>query len=271
VRAMRVGDLLAKIYMAIIIFVIYAPIIFMILLSFNTSARISFPMEGFTLHWYIGELKEWQYVSYIPVIHHWQFWDALRNSIFVSTAAGIISCILVTSTALALRHRVFGRDLLFYLLILGFIVPGVILGLGSVLLARILDLRLTFWNLVFVDVVFAVPFGLILMMSRFEPNLMMYEQAASTLSASPISVFREVTLPLIKWEVLSAGILGFLLSWGELIRSFYVVRGVGTVSTYIYMQLNMNPITTKWFAAGTIIAVISFGALTVLGYLLTRE
>lgn len=268
---MKVEDMLARIYIVIIILVIYAPMIFLMLLSFNTSARISFPMEGFTLDWYIGELKGYEYVSYIPVIHHWQFWESVKNSIYVSIAAGIITCLLVTTTALALRHRVLGRDFLFYLLLLGFIVPGVLLGLGNLLLYRMLDLEITFWNMVFVDVVFAVPFGLILMMARFDPDLMMYEQAASVLKASPVSIFRKVTLPLIRWEVLSAGILGFLLSWGELIRSFYVMRGVGTVSTYIYMQITMNPVTTKWFAAGTIIALVSFAALAVLGYLLSRE
>lgn len=263
-------DLIARIYIAIIILVIYLPIILMILLSFNTSARPSFPLEGLTTHWYAGEVKAYEYVSYIPVVHHWQFWDALRNSLYVSAAAAAITCFLVTSTALALRHKVIGRDLVFYLILLGFIVPAVLIGLGNIFLYKMLGLQTTFWNIVFVDVTFAVPFGLVLMMARFDPDLMMYEQAASSLKASPLRVFRHVTLPLIKWEVLSAAILGFLLSWGEVIRTSFVVRGTGVVSTFILQQMQSNPITTKWFAAGSLIAYISIAALAVLSYVLAK-
>jgi len=267
---MAAMDKVAKVYIAIIIIVIYAPILLMMLLSFNTSARPSFPMEGFTLHWFIGEIKGYEYSSYIPVIHYWQFWNALQSSIQVSVVVGMLSCILVTATALSLRHRVVGRDIVFYLILLGFITPGVALGIGNVLMYKMFDIGTSFWSIVFIDVIFAVPFGLVLMMARFDPDLMLYENAASVLKASPVKTFRRVTLPLIQWEVLSAGILGFLLSWGELIRSMWVVRGSGVLSTFIFNQLSVNPTTTRWFAAGTIVAVISFVSLLVLGYLLTR-
>jgi len=263
-------DIIGRAYIALIIAMIYLPIVLMILLSFNTSARPSFPLEGFTTHWYTGELKAYEYVSYIPVIHHWQFWDALRNSVYVSTAAAGVTCLLVTTTALALRHRVKGRDILFYLLLLGFIVPAVLVGLGNIFLYRMLGIQSSFWNIVFIDVTYAVPFGLILMMARFDPYLMEYERTASVLRASPIKVFRYVTLPLIKWEVLSSAVFGFLLSWGEVIRTSFVVRGTGVVSTFILQQMQSNPITTKWFAAGSVIAFVSLAALTVLAYLLTK-
>jgi ABC-type glycerol-3-phosphate transport system permease component len=64
--------------------------------------------------------------------------------------------------------------------------------------------------MVAVDVIFAVSgtiSGIILMMARFDLNLIEYEQAASVSKASPINVFRYITLPLTKWGALSAGIL----------------------------------------------------------------
>lgn len=264
-------ETLAKIYVGIMIFVIYLPILMMILLSFKSGPKISFPIEGFSLHWYIGEWKGYEYQAYMPIAHYPQFWKALKNSFLISSVSGVLTCLIVTSTALALRHRVIGRDILFYTVLLGFITPGVILGLGSLIFYKYIGLQLSFWSPVAVNVIFAVPFGLILMMARFDPNLMEYEQAASVSKASPINVFRYITLPLIKWEVLSAGILGFLLAWNELIRTQFVVKGLGTLATFIKAELAANPLTARWFAAGTVVASISFMALIIMGYLLTRR
>jgi len=269
--SMRLRNSLAKAYVALLIFVIYLPIIVMIILSFKSSPKVSFPIGSFSLHWYIGEWKGYEYQAYQPIAHYPQFWKALGNSLSIGIVSGLLTCLIVTSTALALRHRVRGRDALFYLILLGFITPGIIVGLGSLIFYKYIGLKLSFWSPVAVDVVFAVPFGLILMMARFDPNLMEYEVAASVSKADPVQVFRYVTLPLIRWEVLSAGILGVLLSWSELIRSQFVIKGLGTLATFIKAELGANPLTARWFAGGTIIAVVSFVALIIQGYLLTRR
>lgn len=268
---MDVKGTIARIYIVLLIFVIYLPILVMILLSFKASPKVSFPLESFSLHWYIGEWTGHEYQAYQPIASYPQFWKALGNSVSLSIVAGAISCFLVTATALALRRRLVGRDILFYLILLGFITPGIVVGLGSLIFYKYIGLKLSFWSPIAVSVPFAVPFGLILMMARFDPNLMEYESAASVSKASPIQVFRYITLPLIKWEVLSAGILGFLLSWSELIRTQFVIKGLGTLTTFIKAELAANPLTARWFAGGTIIASISFVALIILGYLLTRR
>lgn len=120
------------------------------------------------------------------------------------------------------------------------------------------------------DTVYAVPFGLILMMARFDPDLVLYERAASVLRASPWKVFRRVTFPLIRWEAVSAAIFGFVLAWGELIRTSFVMRGTGVIATYISTELAINPITPKWYAVGTIVTGISIIALLVMGYVMAR-
>jgi putative spermidine/putrescine transport system permease protein len=188
----------------------------------------------------------------------------------VSIAAALLTCFIATTTALALRHRVKGRDLVFYVILLGFVVPGVALGLGMVFLFRFVGWGFTFWTPVIVDVIYAVPFGLVLMMARFEPRLMEYERAASTLKASPWNVIRHVTLPLIVWEVVSAGLFGFVLAWGEVIRTQFVIHGTGVLSTYILSEVGVRALSPKWYAAGTIISMISIVALLLFGWALSR-
>jgi putative spermidine/putrescine transport system permease protein len=267
---MKHKKLLAKIYMVIIILIIYLPVVFMILLSFKSGANVSFPIEGFTLDWFIAKPKPYEYGSYISVMYDRRFFEAFTNSFYVSGACALLTCFIVTSTALTLRRRVPGRDILFYLILLGFIVPGVTLGLGVAFLYRWLGLEFSFWTPVFLDTVFAVPFGLVLMMARFEPKLMEYEMSASCLKASPLRVARHVTLPLIIWEVVSAGIMGFLLAWSEIIRTQFVMKGTGVLSTYILTELEINPVTPKWYAAGTIITAVSIVGLVIFAWILSR-
>lgn len=259
-----------RVYVAALILLVYLPIVVMIVLSFNTSGRISFPMEGFTTKWYNGIPTGYEYASYISAFYDWKFWIAFQNTVYVATAGAIMTLIIVTTVAMALRHRVVGRDPLFYLILLGFVLPGVALGLGNNMLFRIMNWEFAWWTAAMLDTVYAVPFGLILMMARFDPDLVLYERAASVLKASPLSVFRKVTLPLIRWEVVSAGIFGFVLAWGELIRTSFVMRGTGVISTYISTELAINPITPKWYAVGAIVTGISIVALIILGWVLSR-
>lgn len=267
---MKLTEGLIRVYVAALILLIYSPIIVMIVLSFNTSGRISFPMEGFTTKWYNGAPTGYEYASYISAFYDWKFWIAFQNTVYVAFAAAIMTFIIATTVAMALRHRLVGRDPLFYLILLGFILPGVALGLGNNILFRIMNWEFTWWTAAMLDTVYAVPFGLILMMARFDPDLVLYERAASVLRASPWSVFRKVTFPLIRWEAASAGIFGFVLAWGELIRTSFVMRGTGVISTYISTELAINPLTPKWYAVGTIVTGISIIALLIMGYVMAR-
>ncbi len=267
---MKIPDFLVKTYIAIIILIIYLPLVFVVLLSFKSGANISFPIERFTLDWYLKPPTGYEYAAYVSLFYDRQFFAALRNSFTVSIVVALMAMVLVTTTALAFRRRMAGRNFLFYLFLLGFLTPGVTVGLGVNFLFRLLNLPFSFWSAALINVIYVVPFGLILMMARFDPNLLFYEQAAAVLKAPPLMIFRRITLPLIIYEVISAAILGFLLSWGEVIRTQFAMKGIGTLSTFINTQLGVNPLTPKWYAAGTLISAVSFLGFLVFAYLLTK-
>lgn len=268
---MKVGDWVARIYLGLIIAFIYLPIFFVVLLSLKSGAKISFPIEGFTLDWYFKKPSGYEYAAYVSLFYDRQFFTALKNSLIVSSIVAVLSMVLVTTTALALRRKIVGRDMLFYLFLLGFLLPGVTLGLGVNFLFRALNLEFSVWSAAFVNVIYAVPFGLILMMARFDPDLLLYEQAASTLKADPWTVFRKITFPLIIYEVISAAIFGFLLSWSEVIRTQFAMKGIGTIATFINTQLAVNPLTPKWYAAGTLISMFSIIGLVIFAYVLSKS
>jgi putative spermidine/putrescine transport system permease protein len=267
---MKIAGVGIRVYVAFIVVLIYLPIAVMLVLSFNSTGNISFPLEDFSTKWYSGVPTGYEYASYVSVQYDWKFWGALQNTVYVALAAAFLTMGIVTSVAMALRHRVIGRDMLFYIILLGFLVPGVALGLGNNIMFRLVGWEFSWWTAAIVDTVYAVPFGLILMMARFDPDLVLYERAASVLRASPLRVFRRVTLPLIRWEVISSGIFGFVLAWGELIRTSFITRGTGVLSTFISTELAINPVTPKWYAVGGIIMGVSIVALFIMGTVLSR-
>jgi putative spermidine/putrescine transport system permease protein len=268
---MTTRHFLCKFYLAAIVGLIYLPVPFIVLLSFKRGANISFPIEGFTLDWWFKKPEGYEYAAYISLLYDGQLWRSLQNSLLLSTLVAMASMLLVTATAMALRRRIVGRDLIFYLFLLGFLTPGVAVGLGLTMMLNALRVVPSLLHAVFLNVIYTVPFGLILMMARFDPNLVFYEQAASTLKASTWQIFRRITLPLIIFEVISAAILGFLLSWGEVIRTLFAIRGLGTLATFISTQLGVNPLTPKWYALGTLISIISLTGLAIFAYILTKR
>jgi len=255
------------VYFIIIAILIYLPIIHVIVFSFKTGAGISYPLERLTLDWYIGPTKMGWFGGFI---NDKMIVSSLWNSLYIAIVVMIITTLLVTMTALALRREFRGRDFIFYVTLLGFIIPGVSLGLCNLVLFQLLKIPLSMWTCVFVQVVYAVPFGLILMLARFEPRLARYEEAARLHRASEWQVFKNVTFPLIRPQVLSAALFGFVLSLGEVVRSFFVApHGSPTLPVLIYSQLTSQPPSPKYYALGTVVSIVSIVLLFISAILLT--
>jgi len=245
-------------YTALIGFLIYSPIIVLVAFSFKQGAGISFPYEAVTLQWYAEFLNDSSMVS------------ALFRALELAVGTTIITTILCIMTALALRRQFAGRDQMFYILLLGIIIPGVIYGIGADLMYHQAGIVLTLWTALPVQVVWCLPWGIILMLVRFDPELLTLEQAAASLGAGPLRVLREVTFPLISPQIMSAALFAFTLSFGELARSLFTVGGPPTLPMLIYSIVQNKPATPKHFAYGTTVTVASLLLLMLMGILLTR-
>ena len=226
--------------------IVYSPIILMILFSFNSSRRITFPFESFSINWYI------------ELIQNRQFTNALASSFILAIVVGFVSLVIVVSTGLFLRGLTRGRKIIFYIFTLGIVIPGLSYGLGTGLLYKILNIHLSSWTALPVHVVWAVPWGLIILLTAFTPELATFEEAARTLGASEVAIFKQVTMPLISSEMMAATMFGFLLSWGELIRSMFVAGGSATIPVFIFGFLYSSPPTPVLCSLGTLNVAFSF-------------
>ena len=112
--------------------------------------------------------------------------------------------------AMAFRKPFPASGLLFYTVMTGIMVPGILLSLGMATLLREVGIGPAWWHAgLGVHVVWTLPFGFLVMMAvfnRFDERL---EEAARDMGASEWVVFKEVTLPLITPGIVAAGLFGF--------------------------------------------------------------
>jgi ABC-type spermidine/putrescine transport system permease subunit II len=230
----------------------YGPTILMTLLSFQGSRGLtSFPTSGiFSTYWYDILLKD---VTQ----------QALRDSIVVSLKLSAIVCIITAVLSLmlgmAFRERFRGSGPLFYLVLLSLMTPGLLLSLGTTLLSSYIGQNAGIYTTALgVQVVWALPFGFLVMLTVFNRYDARAEEAARDLGASALRTFREVTLPIVWVGVFGAALFGFTLAWNEFDRTYLVTGPVATLPTQLYSVMTSAVFQPYIFALGVLTTVFSF-------------
>jgi putative spermidine/putrescine transport system permease protein len=182
----------------------------------------------------------------------------------------VTSTVLGVMSAQAFRKKFRGSGVVFYLIVLGMMVPGVLTGLGTSLLANnVLGIERHWWSTAFVaHVVYTFPFAFLVMLAilnRFDPSV---EEAAWSLGVSPLKTFRKVTFPLIFPGVLSAMLFAFTLSYDEFSRTLFASGRDQTLPLAIYGTFSVE-IHPNVFAFGVLTTVFSFALLAVYAILMS--
>lgn len=191
---------------------IYVPLVWLALLSFaaNPLSGNPFPLS----------LASYELLLSDP---NWR--PPLKASLLTSAAVGLCCMVIATVVGRAItRMRRPGPALLITLLPL--FVPGLTMGAALfILFNTVLSLRLGFWSIFLAQLLWALPFAILLVAiiaSRLDLRLL---DAAEDLGAPPRRRFIDIELPLLLPGITGAGIFGFLLSFNELTRSLFV-RGL---------------------------------------------
>ena len=258
--------LLATFFAAYVLF-LYGPMIAIFILSFQgPQGGLTFPMNGFSFHWF-SKLFSGNGVVDIS--------SAFRRSLALGLVVMILTVVISVTAGLAFRKRFWGAAMLFYIAIASLIVPSIVTSLGIALEFRVMDDVLQksilphwqtgmglFTSGLGAHLSWTLPFGLLIMFAifnRFDGRL---EEAARDLGATPWQTFRHVILPVILPSVVGIGLFGFTLSWDELARSS---QAIGPVNT---LPLELQGLTTTVtnpdiYALGTMISAISFAVIGV--------
>jgi putative spermidine/putrescine transport system permease protein len=254
-------------YAALFLLFLYGPMIVLAILSFQSQGGgPQFPIQEWSVYWYkhLLGLAETSRVSQLPV------GDSLIRSLALAFLTTVVSVTLGTMSAEAFRTRFKGSGPVFYLIILGMMVPGVLVGLGVALLSNFLGIGRAWWSTSFVlHVVYTFPFAFLVMLAIFNRFDRSVEEASLSLGVSPAQTFRRVTFPLIFPGVLSAMLFSFTLSYDEFSRTLFTAGADLTLPLAIYGTFSVE-IYPNVFSFGVLTTLFSFTLLVIYGLLMKR-
>ena len=239
---------------AIVYVFLFAPIVLLVVFSFNANRFGTFPFTGWTTHWY-GQ-----------VFGDYQIKDALTTTLKVAVQVTLISTIVGTAAAFPLvRSRLPFRSGVRIGMTLPIMIPGLLIGVSLlVLLTSVFHVQLSPQTAVIGQSVYTTPFVLLLVAARlqgFDPSL---ERAASDLGANTFRRLRYIVLPLIMPAVFAGALFAFTLSLDEFIITLFLIGGHNTLPIYIYPQVKfgitpeVNALASMLLAASIVLIAIAF-------------
>ncbi len=244
-----------SIYYILFLLFIYGPMFAMFILSFQgRRGGTSFPMRGFSLYW-------WEKLLEPSTVGDMQ--GAMGRSIMLALMVMVITALFSTMLAMAFRKPFPFSNTLFYTILTGLMVPGVLLSLGLATLMRQLGIPPAWYTSgLAVHVVWALPFGYLVMMAVFNRFDARLEEAARDMGADEWTVFKEVTLPLITPGIVAAGLFGFTLSYDEFARTTLLAGAENTLPLDINASMTQR-IRPTLFALGTASTLFSLFMISV--------
>ncbi|MBA67947.1 MAG: ABC transporter permease [Rhizobiales bacterium] len=254
------------VYIALFLTFLYAPLMVLAILSFQIGPEggPQFPIIEWSTYWYqhLFGLTPPSRIAPLPIK------EALFRSLALAIMTMIVSTVLGVSAAQAFRKRFRGQNFVFYLIVLGMMVPGVLVGLGMALVSNELGVARHWWGTAFVlHVVYTFPFAFLVMLAIFNRFDQSVEEAAWSLGVSPARTFRKVTFPLIFPGVLSAMLFAFTLSYDEFSRTLFASGRDLTLPLAIYGTFSVE-VHPNVFAFGVLTTLFSFALLSVYAILM---
>ena len=248
-RKKALGTTLFSGYYGLFLIFIYGPMIAMFILSFQgRRGGTSFPMRGSSFYW-------WQKLIEPSVVGDMQ--GALLRSLILALIVMVITALFSTMLAMAFRKRFYGSNVLFYTVMSGLMVPGILLSLGLATLMREVGIPAAWWSSgLGVHVVWTLPFGFLVMMAVFNRFDVSLEEAARAMGADEWTVFKEITFPLILPGIVAAGLFGFTLSYDEFARTTLLAGEYNTLPLDINASMTQR-IRPTLFALGTASTIFS--------------
>ncbi|AOF93483.1 ABC transporter permease [Sinorhizobium sp. RAC02] len=253
-------------YTTLFIVFLYGPLVVLSILSFQTGPEggPQFPIIEWSTYWYkhLFGLTPPSRIAPLPIE------QALVRSLALAVMTMIVSTVLGVTAAQAFRKKFRGSGIVFYLIVLGMMVPGVLVGLGMALVANTLGIDRHWWGTAFVlHVVYTFPFAFLVMLAifnRFDPSV---EEAAWSLGVTPARTFRKITFPLIFPGVLSAMLFAFTLSYDEFSRTLFASGRDLTLPLAIYGTFSVE-VHPNVFAFGVLTTIFSFALLGTYAFLM---
>ena len=243
-----------KIYLALICLLLYAPIVTLIVLSFNQS-KTRAKWGGFTLKWYQELFKNEQIMS--------AFYTTLIIA-FLSAAAATLIGTAASIAIQGMKQR--WKTLYMGLTNIPMMNAEIVMGVSLMLLSIALRATLGFGTILIAHISFNIPYVILSVSPKLRQTSRHTYEAALDLGASPVKAFFKVVFPDIVPGVLSGFMLAFTMSLDDfVITHFTKGPGIDTLSTKIYTEVRKG-IKPEIYALSTILFVTVLVLLILVNY-----
>lgn len=225
---------------------LYAPIVILIVFSFNDRAFVSFPWEGFTFRWYREFLGNAVLIS------------SLRTSAYVALITAAATVLLsIPASIVLVRRRFFAKSLVSGVLLAPLVIPLIVFGLALLVLFNTIGIALSPLTIVVGHIVVALPFAILTLVPRLEAIPVWLEEASRDLGAGAVTAFRSITLPLLAPAVLSAFLISFTISFDEVVVASFIAGDQPTFPIYLYSQLRLPRQLPQVIAVAVVVLIVS--------------
>lgn len=256
-------NFLKKLYLVFIFALLYAPILTLIVLSFNSS-RTRAKWGGFSLKWYAA------------LFENDAILQALYNTLLIALLSALIATVIGTMAAIALnsmksRTRSFWMNMANIPMLNAEIVTGISLMMLFIAIGNFLamfggSVTFGFTTILIGHITFNLPYVVLNVMPKLKQTNMSTYEAALDIGASPLYAFFRVVLPDIMPGVLSGFLLAFTLSLDDFIITHFVKGpGFDTLSTKIYAEVRKG-IKPEIYALSTLMFITVLLLLLIINY-----
>lgn len=259
----------------VLIFFVYlsAPLMVVGVFAFNDSRFPALPWQGFTLDWFIADGGDGR----TGLFHDRGILRSVGTSALVASCVTILSVSLATMNAFLFERHVFpGKNLLFILMLLPLVIPGVILGISILIFASRIANYFDFNHDIMLDMLrpglllvvlgqfaFLTTIATLVISARLRTFDRQLEEAACNLGASPLTAVRTITLPFLAPAIIGAALVCFLMSFENFNTTLMLVGSDAPLTITLFSRLRegatpvLNAVSLLLMLGSMLLALIS--------------
>ena len=242
---------LSKLYVAFIMMLLYAPIVVMIVFSFNSSASTSV-MTGFSLKWYES------------LLHDSATINALKNTLILAVTSSLVATVMGTAAAVGINvyKNKFVKKTVMGVTNIPMMNPEIVTGISMMLLfvfcARLIGVTdaLGFGTMLVAHVTFNLPYVILSVLPKLRQMDKYLPEAAMDLGCTPIQSFFKVTLPSISTGIVSGLMMSFTLSLDDFVISYFTQGPSFETLPIRIFSMTKKRVTPDMYALSTLIFVV---------------
>ena len=235
-----------RIYAFIFFTFLMAPLVVVAVFAFNDSMFPSLPWHGFTWDWFLSDQE-----PMLGLFHDPQLYQSIATSFLVATCTTFLAVALAVNNAFLFERATFrGKSVLYMLMLLPLVIPGVILGVSILIMSSsianyfddvwAIDIELLRPGLTLVVIgqfAFITTICTLIVAARLRSFDLSLEEAALNLGATKLQAIRTITIPYLLPAIIGAAVISFLMSFENFNTTLMLVGSDSPLTITLYDRL----------------------------------